>query len=299
MLNAEAPFSPSCGGSDHEKVIDIPMPIEEGERRLYSIRCEGKAVNKYMLLTVAGARPSQSIDDDEVESFRGVYTIDLETMKIVQIDLPQSPDDSINPLVNNGNKLYAITSHSEDLVTISEIDLTWGVSRVLYVGKYGVNYTSRGYYLSGDTLYYVEFINDGDLYDRMRTLYSLNVVTCEREMIRQERNADAAWLTFDSYSGYNYAERDKLEEDPAKRGIYINDMDLDLLEFIPFSELPFEAGGKLKPSYITHDYIFGAGPVLDGKSVIYNVCSGIPVWYLDKSEIGSGNMQWHRWEPDG
>ena len=88
--------------------------------------------------------------------------------------------------------------------------------------------------------------------------------------------------------------------DPASSGFCVYDEEGDLLEIATCEGLPEETL-DLAVFLQTENYFFASPLTTDEFGNVIGVSLGfsVPTWYIDKSEIGTGNLAWHRWAPDG
>ena len=62
------------------------------------------------------------------------------------------------------------------------------------------------------------------------------------------------------------------------------------------NDIPYESyNTDITISYILCDYVFGHDYYEEGA----NVMEETPQWYLDIRDIGTENLMWRRWEPEG
>ena len=88
--------------------------------------------------------------------------------------------------------------------------------------------------------------------------------------------------------------------DPKNSGFYVYDAEGHILESATCEGLPEEA--LYLDIFLQTDSYFFAAPLPhdeDGNVKALDSASTIPTWYIDKSEIGTGNLAWRRWAPEG
>ena len=88
--------------------------------------------------------------------------------------------------------------------------------------------------------------------------------------------------------------------DPKNSGFYVYDAEGHILEIATCEGLPEET--MYLDVFLQTDSYFFAAPLPhdeDGNVKALDSASTIPTWYIDKSEIGTGNLAWHRWAPEG
>lgn len=83
------------------------------------------------------------------------------------------------------------------------------------------------------------------------------------------------------------------DRDPAKSEFCVYDTDLGLIDSFTYEGLPEEVMG-LSVFLQTESYLFAA----DGRNGI-SCCFAMPTWYIDKNDIGTGELTWRRWAPEG
>lgn len=316
-------------GNGHERIAEIPQlqPRDESFHP-YSNRWDCFASNKYFFLRGVfydfgedGGMPGTEVH---------TYAVDMQNGSITKLfEGLDDPDlgKCFAMLEGRGSKLYGQMLYSDygGVNTIVELDLESGEVKELCEFAPQLRTLEEVSYLKDDALYFIDF----DLPNDKKTLYRLELDTCELTELKQASIKNSHWKVHDGYANLYYGiGSNKLK--PAERGFYISNEDYEIVSFVAYADYPevyWQYYGDLlsvyneqysetreEPdllitlSYITKDYIFGCGPDVDGELVeayrenpgillIYNPTGGIPLWYLDKKDIGSDSLMWKKWEP--
>ena len=283
-------------GTEHEKVCVLPMP--DVDRSVYRILLYAAISGKHIVYRTHCVKIELETGDATTYESH-MYSLDLESMEVTELIKGLTAEESFlsaNLLAGRGDKLYAQIKplESDPPYRIAEIDLTDGSYRILWNGSHELRLYNRGVCLSGDTLQII----DVDYETNTKTLYKIDINTCEIAVCGTGIAGQSVWDTIDGASGYFYAALGPTLDDPGQRGVYICDMDMNVIDFVPASDKPKGAKGQLIIGYITEDYIFGLEPVGNyGGIYSYAYFNGVPRWYLEKADIGTGNLMWRRWEP--
>ena len=323
-------------GTQHERLFEIPYPeFDDKDFNTMNDSWACFATNKYFVFKLTLFEYDE-YGDPSFEKHMFSLDIDTYNITQLFTDMPDRAKAASAFLILEGrdNLIYGQENYaaSGGKNVIVEVDLESGKTRELCRFEPYIRYLEKVSSISDKALYFIDFDFDTD----EETLYRLDLETCELTTEYVDSASQSKWTQFDAYSGYYYrAGGTFLPEE--ERGTYICDMNFNVIEFLPYDEYPQEyfeeyedfiaECRKLHPdlefagemhylisiSFVTRDYIFGTATELelvsyeklnDDQQVethyairAWGAPSSIPMWYLDKKDIGTGNLQWKKWAP--
>ena len=124
-------------------------------------------------------------------------------------------------------------------------------------------------------------------------LIFVDTETGEMQIIAGTEREQAHW--YQVMNGYVFGTVYTYDDSKLEPGVYVYDLTGAQAAFIPAREDTPNIG----VNYIFGDFVFGAvntNDASDTKSIEYMTYHG-PEWYFKLSEIGSGSIEWHKWEP--
>lgn len=316
-------------GTAHERIFTLPEPEPRDQDFVPDCnRWDCFACNHYFFLRGVYS----DFDDDGVPSFEThVYSIDLLTGNITELFEDQADPEvsgsGFMMLEGRGSKIYGQMLYSDHggKNKIVEVDLESGHTKELCDFEPQLRTLERVSYIKDEALFFIDF----DMPKDKQTLYRLDLNTCELVEVKQDSAKNSLWKDHDGYNGLFYRVGAKSRK-PENRGLYICSENFELVDFAAYADYPeiyrqyygdllnvyneLYADTHEEPflgitlSYITKDYIFGCGPGVSQETVeayrenpdiqfVYNPTGCIPLWYLDKKDIGTGNLQWKKWAP--
>lgn len=281
-------------GTGHETVCELRERLtpELGYTPDYAV-WDFYATNKYLVVEACFgvAQPRKT------EVHRYGYSIDLETLQTVQ--LFSEYGDQIGFLIFEGVGSHAygqLSYHDGTPVKIADVDLSTGAVRELCEFAGNIAYYERKVGIHEGKLYFCETDlakGENGMFtgEELQRMYTLDLETFELELIDETSAIYSKYRVFDTLSGYWYS---TIGFDGGnEKGTYICDINRNEIAFLPASEYPEGTGGKLLLGRITKDYIFAMPK--DDSGFYYEY--GEPLWYLAKSDIGTDNLMWRKWEP--
>ena len=134
--------------------------------------------------------------------------------------------------------------------------------------------------------------------DRILSFHMVDFGTGEDRLIAEGTIEEYPVHLYDWVGGYIYGIPVKGSLHLAD-AFYVYDSDLRPVNIISYEGLPEEM--RLLRAFLqTDSYIFAAPMLYDeyGEPMGVSLTFALPTWYIDKSEIGTGNLAWHRWSPE-
>ena len=107
------------------------------------------------------------------------------------------------------------------------------------------------------------------------------------------------WTSFDWTNGcfvstfIRYQSSIKNKTEPYW-GLYSYDLDFNEIDCCLYAE-EFEETPLIYLAFQTDSYIFG----IEAVEGTVDTATTLPNWYIDKADIGTGELKWKRWEPEG
>lgn len=200
-------------------------------------------------------------------------------------------------LSSDGNLIYELNTVSdgntgdEPKYRLTQYDMDTDEYTVLADLAIRPEYLDGGFMVYDDAFYYNSF--DGVNVHLHKVDFGSNDIS--DKIIKEGPYNEVRIAYFDWKYGTLIGHVKDPDGDPAKSGLYVYDTDLDLVDSLSYAGLP-EDVMKISIFLQTDNYLFAALPKDDNSiSCAYT----IPTWYIDKSEIGTGNLAWRRWAPDG
>lgn len=296
-------------GTSHETVCDLRAMLEpEHKYRVDNCSWNFYATGKYIIARVG------MVELRGQSTYIGhnyYYSIDLDTMQFIPVlEAYRDDPDHKNFIMYEarGSHAYgdlgALMSTQKLLV---DLDLATGEVRELTEFDGEIYYYERGLGLVDNTLYF-RVIDPlvGEMYSEaeLMHLYALDIETGELTLVTEETAVYTRWDILDADAGYWYGMVNNFG-DEAEYGLYVCDLDRNVIAFIPRTDFPEELMEKVRVGIITEDYIFAPAVYTErvksteGEwiTVVRFSDDRTPTWYLIKAEIGTPDFKWHKWEP--
>lgn len=279
-------------GTAHEKIMELEIPKTDFIATFNSwLFCFS---NRFL---IAGCRQA----GDTNEAF-DMYTLALDTLELHPASCGWA-DLALNIpvfMAGRGDKLYCMITDSVNNMAdgtqvnyICELNCATGALRKIGAASEDLFANEFCFYLDEDALYYTCW-KPGDQERRI-----CRCMLDSGESIEAARGGynDVEWNQFDWQNGMLFKDY-RNDNDSMQKGIYYTDLDFKRVDFHPYAddELETVSKAKIKAFFQTESYIFGVGP---SKYNTYGAQNGLPKWYIDKADIGSGNLMWKRWTPEG
>ena len=282
-------------GTQHEKLLELPkcetdfVPMNKG--------WSGFFTGKYLVFSYDATSEIQ-LSDDEYKLLRASisFVLDLETLKYKELDTSSLDWDYTGcaPLRGEGSEVYAISSFSEGdadhVVRMKLCLIDCEAASVVCLGELPEDndIVDCGCLIKEGEMYFICWHQDVNTLEYCCMDLSSGSVTS----IDEKPNTEAPWGKIDCQTGNMYRSFKK-GFSKGYCGFYVCGADRNVIDSISYEGWNSK-DTNLIISHVTENYIF-ARPSLPAVSV-----SGfVPTWYIDKSEIGTGNLQWHKWEPEG
>ena len=283
-------------GTQHEKVCDMPVP-DVGFTPQSDTMITG-FTDKYVVVYYTAVQEDTS-DGEQVEELvvaSKPYVFSLDTNELVYVDFP-SGFTGLHLLAGMGAGIYCTCVESEPLTQefylptyLAYLDLETGELSI--IGKLTGNmYDMEGNYMFvEDRFMYM----DWDSQNKQATLYQMDLNTGECQELARESTDTVKWWSADWVNKYFFSNYRRANKEYSEEfGFYVYDQDLNLVDSFLYADLSDEEN-KLSIARQTESYIFAIEPNEHGS---FDSANGIPLWYIDKADIGTGNLQWRRWEP--
>ena len=285
-------------GSQHEKVMQLPLPDYGYEP--FRNTWEYTYTNKYLRVT------NSAYENETIRAGEGdwrTYIIDLDSLKVRDMyssEEPETPIYSGGPVAGAGTKLYGLrrsvqypNSRRFDLVVI---DLETFEGRIIGTTEANLDYLGGSFMLLDDAFEYICW--DPSIGEM--SIWRMDLETGENALLAKGSNNEIKGAYMD------WTDRCLIDPytrgDESESGLYVLDADLNEVDRFSYEGVPEEVK-TLRIFLQTDSYIFAAPPILmnpdDPNSWGSYAAFAIPTWYIDKSEIGTGNLAWRRWAPDG
>lgn len=272
-------------GSQHEVLCELP--VEKPDFAPSATYWQVEATNRYLIVKTVFVGGNAVMK-------RNCYSFNLDTLESVPLfdDYFQNSDfTDFTIYEGRGSKVYGDICYNDETsyYVIAEVDLSTGAVRELYEHERQFAYYERGVGLWEDKLYLIELnkISQGFYTEEdMQKLYALDINSLELTQVNEEQILIAKYRIFDSRLGYWYS---PLYSSGENNSFYVYDMDGNLVDSFLASDCP-DGAKSIVIGRITDRYVFGKrrGNYDDNR---------LPEWYIDKSEIGTGSLMWHKWEP--
>ena len=124
-------------------------------------------------------------------------------------------------------------------------------------------------------------------------IVSIDLETGETETVNSDDTKLSLWEK--PYGGYIIGAPGRyFGDENYPQGTVIYDMNGELIQSIPYEV----TGVNLYPCYFADNYVFAKESGSSKKLVEYLLYHA-PNWYLDIRDIGTDNLMWRRWEPEG
>ena len=277
-------------GTQHNDVMKLPAPEfdRQPERNQWSVFY----MNKYMWVTCISFEKAVSIMPDETY----VYRIDLEDMSVNET--LSGPGWMLS---ENGRDMYCLATETTkdsdgfsrvSKYTLTHYDIETGETRSIgdleMPDGLLLSYMEGVFGVYGNRFVYV-FWNDAPA----RTmLYSMDLSTGESILLGEGDGSEKWPGIFDWTNGYFIRHYKPGVEDSSEWGLYVYDLDLNEADRYLYAGTP-DADIDRTIFLQTDSYIFACS----GNGMSY--ASAMPEWYIDKADIGTGNLMWKRWAPEG
>ena len=278
-------------GTAHEELMKMPFPNPDfaPSNGLFAT----VFTNKYAFV--------HSFFSDEMKYTCENYVIDLETLDTSTVSSPWLNFDyrgGLYAMAGRGDMLYLfISEYTDDLsrsvITNHLCALNCATAQLSRIGELpeDVYYSGFDYYLADDDIYYI--CRDPIEQDPRLCKSSLTNGKCTE--LWHGLYSDIGWPWLEWQNGLLFKEN-RAPDSSLRQSIYFEDLNLNEAEYHFYSEKELDEAGRLMCFFQTESYIFGIGPDRIGA---YSAQNGIPEWYIDKVDIGTGNLMWRRWAPEG
>jgi hypothetical protein len=289
-------------GSQHEKVMQLPIqdfgftPLRNSWSYVFT--------NKYLYVACSAYQTDSVGPEASNGAARCSYVIQLDSFEvsIIPSDNAPAPQSFVGlPLAGRGSLLYSVRSHEDDpetgLLDLAVFDLDTLEGRSIGTLAKNFYYLEGGFLLQDHAFEYICF----DAQNMRMSLYRMDLETGENELLREGGPSEVKWNTMDWANRYLFAHRRSNLLDRSEWGFYVFDSDLNEVDVLSYADAPEEIA-KIRVFLQTDSYIFAApeasmDPEHPEVVGIYAAFT-IPTWYIDKAEIGTGTLAWHRWAPE-
>ena len=275
-------------GTAHEKLLDLPVPETD-----FIPDVNGWPVfftDKYLVFAC-------SQTDGLGHSAFDLFVLDLDTLEYrpVSAEAEEFGLSGISPMAGKGDKLccYSIDTdaYAADgtrIVYACELDCTEAVLKRLGVMEAENIYPEFNYYIEDNALYYIGHTGGEDA--RIQ-LYKFDLESGEAELQLSTRPTEMTWCEFDWQNGLLFTDQ-RRQDAVNERGIYFCSLEGETLDKHIYTDAELNEIKKIMMFFQTESYIFGTGPDKNGA---YNSQNAVPDWYIDKADIGTGDLMWKRW----
>ena len=204
------------------------------------------------------------------------YVLDLSTdeLELKKIELPEGVTLG-DPVAGEGNELYCICE--DDAARIVKADLeSLSVIELCELSFVPDLFSCE---LKDGHLYFAEGWDQGKI-------YRIDTVSGAEEVVASAEPQTRRW--YHPYGEYVFGSN--TGSVPSLKGTEISDLSGNLIQELTYSD----SDPEIVICKILGDHVFGYEI---GESA--QVSEKPPTWYLDIGEIGSGDLAWRRWAPDG
>ena len=282
-------------GTQHEEVLKFE-PLDVGfspQRTNWQFSFRSNCVE----VTYSAYRDASRVDHST--AWGTVYLDDIKLPEYDRIEKAMTASDVgslLGPWLHEDNGLVYMLNTAADINDVSKLnyrltsqDTDTGECEVLADLTDMPDYLDGAFMVYDGAFYYIS-VNDG--INRLHKVDPRPGAGAD-EVIAEGEYKDLKIAYFDWRYGTLIARYKDPEGDPAESGFFAYDTDLNLLGHFTYDGLPEELM-DLSIFLQTENYLFAS----DGSQGI-SCASVIPTWYIDKSEIGTGDLAWHRWAPEG
>lgn len=289
-------------GSQHEKVMQLPIqdfgftPLRNSWSYVFT--------NKYLYVACSAYQTDSVGPEASNGAARCSYVIQLDSFEvsIIPSDNAPAPQSFVGlPLAGRGSLLYSVRSHEDDpetgLLDLAVFDLDTLEGRSIGTLAKNFYYLEGGFLLQDHAFEYICF----DAQNMRMSLYRMDLETGENELLSEGGVQEARWYNMDWKNQYLFCHCRSSALDRSEWGFYAFDPDLSAVDTLPYTDVPEEVT-TIRVFLQTDSYIFAApeaqiNPDQPEAVGIYAAFT-IPTWYIDKAEIGTGTLAWHRWAPE-
>lgn len=289
-------------GTRHEKLLQLPVrdfgftPFRNSWSYLFT--------TKYLYVSYAAYQTEMINPEASDGAGRCAYVICLDSLRVSELPSADAPDTQGFvglPLAGRGSTLYSVCSHKggadDGRLELSVFDFETLKGRRIGTLAENFYYLEGGFLLLDHAFEYLCF----DAVNMRMSLYRMDLETGENELLREGGPSEVKWNTMDWANRYLFAHRRSNLLDRSEWGFYVFDSDLNEVDVLSYADAPEEIA-KIRVFLQTDSYIFAApeasmDPEHPEVVGIYAAFT-IPTWYIDKAEIGTGTLAWHRWAPE-
>ena len=255
-------------GLDHEKLLILSESAGSSLGWFFH--------NKYLFLS------SVSVVGENAETQSSTYIVDLSAapIKSVKIDLVDETGNSVDfrlPIIGCGDKLYCLSNDGENYVYCVDISNAVRTTVCQLPADPGLASTA----LYDDTLYFCLAWDYGGI-------ITVDVNTGEQTVLNKAEPQTVKWYL--PYKRFIFGSNTSKSINPDLKGTAVYDYDGELIKDIPYESYNTD----INISYIIGNYVFGYDHCEGGEFV-----TAPPTWYLDLRDIGTDNLMWRKWEPEG
>ena len=281
-------------GSDHEKLLELSRPDPNADG---SWSWNWTFHNKYLIVDYKNLNVSFGASITN-------YIVDLSAKKLEQKRLDAVLDTGEKTHVGfcfagRGSMVYHVqnevgetiadpdlgTERTRIISTLYKTDLETGATVKLCVlpfQPFGGDCS-----LEGDLLYFCGS-------DTEYRIVSVNTETGELTHINSAELYSVRWYT--PYKGYILGTTTNFSTKPDMTPLDLTGTDIYSLSGELLYNIPYEDyNADISILFVIGDYVFG----VERTQLIENPTYLLPTWYLNISDIGTDNLMWRKWAPEG
>ena len=287
-------------GSRHEELLRFD-PVDMGFAPQYC-KWQFSFYDNFVIVNYSAAKNSTG---NEIGTAWG--TVDLNDIKLPDYELNNSARENTDENYYKGLWLFEDGDLMYELNYVNRTDGTLGCRLTVWdqtADEYRLlaELTERPDYMSGCYMIYDKAFYYLTWDGTTKRLHRVDLETGVDEIIAEGGYEELPIAYFDWKYGALMGLYMDPDGDPAKSVFYAYDTELNLMGSFTCAGLPEEIM-NIAIFLQTDNYLFAAPQILmdpdDPNSWGSYAAFAIPTWYIDKSEIGTGNLAWHRWEPEG
>ncbi|MBR3382586.1 MAG: hypothetical protein IKG85_06060 [Clostridia bacterium] len=283
-------------GTQHEKLMQLPLP----DYGFTPVRNRWDYVFTDKYLYVSNTAFTDDPGNSGTNPYRS-YLIDLDSFAVRDVyssDNKDVPTYAGLPIAGDGSGIYSVGDSADRPGCMDLMFLDYNNLEGRRVGTLEENF----YYLEGGFM----IVDDSFEYlcwdpSQMRlAVWRMDLETGANTLIKEGDGMEFKGYSMDWANGFvfdNYKRGDRFEW-----GFYVMDADLNEVETSLYEDVPDEVL-SIRVFLQTNSFIFAAPPISFNPEhpdeLGISAAFAIPTWYIDKSEIGTGNLAWRRWAPDG
>ena len=268
-------------GYDHERLLEITPPDTETR---YSYEWDWVFFGKYAVITY------MTDNENETSPNRYTFVIDVSAKKPEQ-KLFETGEalPYYSPIIGEGDVLYSVDRDTKTLCRTDFREQT--LERICELPIIPTGGVIRGTELILCTrafdAYTVEIV--GGEQQAVLKHYDSGIVRVDLETgeVTVVKNSSENGLWGKAYDNYIIGGGVWNNGETERRGTFIYDLSGKLLQEVQYPDTET----IIEIRYIIDNYVFGFDKASGTNS--------LPMWYLDLNDIGTDNLMWRRWEPEG